>query len=170
MAAQITASPVALMSFVYADCVIHKSRVGVVSDLFERQGSFWSWVILQPELFVVADATLDERFKDSPLVAQARGIRFFAGVPLITSDGYLIGTLEVMDCRIREWNPSQAEFLKALASSIMAHLDLQYNNGTSKEFLSERLKLTTWVENSNPLDGTEYEKEGTKSFHSLVEQ
>jgi len=170
LAAQITASPIALLSFVHADCVIHKSRVGIVADLFERQGSFWAWAILQPELFVVPDATRDERFKDSSLVAQAHGMRFFAAAPLVTAEGYVIGALAVMDWRAKELPLSQAETLSALASSVMAHLDLRRKNQDFKQLFSDRANPETLVQAKLSEATPDSDNEVAEYFKVLLEQ
>src|SRR5215510_9813472 len=109
LAAQCTASPIAFLSFLHDEDILHKVKIGFIPDLLEQEAAFWSWAIRQTEFFVVPDTKRDGRFKDSPMVAQEPGIRFFAGAPLISVEGKKIGVLLVMDWRAKDLNLSQIE-------------------------------------------------------------
>ncbi len=80
--------------------------------------------LLRPALFIVPDASQDERFADNPLVTGPPHIRFYAGAPLLTRDGQALGTLCVMDRVPRQLSPSQQEALSALSRQVMAQLEL----------------------------------------------
>jgi diguanylate cyclase (GGDEF)-like protein/PAS domain S-box-containing protein len=116
--------PIALLSFVEANRVRHRTRVGTLRTESPRDGSFASWAILEPDVFVVSDVSMDARFKDSPLVTSDEGVKFYAAASLRTSDGHAIGVLEVMDRRAREFETAQAKVLAALADAAMAHIEL----------------------------------------------
>jgi GAF domain-containing protein len=73
---------------------------------------------LQPSIFEVPDATADARFVDNPLVAGGPGIRFYAGIPLVTSGGTALGTLCVIDRKPRKLSPKQRRQLALLADSV----------------------------------------------------
>ena len=97
-----------------------KSKIGLAADETPRDISFCSHAILEPgEAFVVADATLDERFADNPLVTGEAGVRFYAGIPLVTKDGDAIGTLCAIDRIPRQITPNQIQALRVAASSVM---------------------------------------------------
>lgn len=72
-----------------------------------RDVSFCAHAILQPDVFIVADTLADQRFATNPLVISAPNIRFYAGVPLITSENQALGTLNVIDRVPRKLNPQQ---------------------------------------------------------------
>src|SRR5215216_5615904 len=82
LAAHISHTPTALISFVDADRQWFKSRVGFGPQETSRDISFCAHAILQPGPTVVRDTLDDERFRDNPLVLEAPYIRFYAGYPL----------------------------------------------------------------------------------------
>ena len=87
---------------------------------------FCAHAILQPEeLLIVPDAQSDERFADNPLVEGDPHIRFYAGAPLVASDGHALGTLCVLDKAPRELSEVQQEALQALSRQVVALLEMR---------------------------------------------
>jgi diguanylate cyclase (GGDEF)-like protein len=125
LASQICGTPQALMGLVDGDRVWHKSRIGVPVSEAPRDLSFCGHTILQTEPLVIDDLAQDERFADSPLVADGPRIRFYAGAPLMTDHGYAVGTLCAMDTVPRTLNTDQREALTALARQMVAQLELR---------------------------------------------
>ncbi len=135
LAADICETPVALISLVDEDRQWFMSRVGVNVTETPRHMSFCSHAILSDSLFIVPDATKDERFKNHLLVMNEPKIRFYAGAPLITPDGHALGTICVMDKVPRTLRPQQQEALRVLAHHVVTQLELRRH---ARELLQAR--------------------------------
>ena len=125
LAAKICEAPIALISLVDEDRQWFKAKVGTTLSETARDFSFCSYAITQSDLFIVPDATRDERFANSPLVTAEPKIRFYAGAPLITPDGHALGTLCVIDKVPRQLRPEQEQALRILAHHVVSQLELR---------------------------------------------
>ena len=125
LASHIAGAPIALISLLDGGRQWFKSKVGLDASETPRDISFCGHAIHGQELFEVPNALADERFHDNPLVTGAPGIRFYAGMPLMTSDGYGLGTLCVMDRTERHLLPEQREALVMLARQVMRLLEFR---------------------------------------------
>lgn len=125
LASFICQTPMALICLVDAERQWFKSRLGVDVAETPRDISVCAHAILGDELFEVSDALDDERFRDNPLVQGEPYARFYAGVPLSTSDNHRIGTLCVMDTKPRRLTEQQKAGLRILARQVMRLIELQ---------------------------------------------
>ncbi len=125
LAASICGAPIALVSLVDEDRQWFKSAQGISQRETSRDVSFCAHAICQPDLFIIPDARRDPRFKDNPMVCGAQGIRFYAGSPLITADGYALGTLCVLDNKPRTLTTLQKRALQLLAGVVVSLLELR---------------------------------------------
>lgn len=123
LAAQVCRTPMAAVGLVDAERLWFKARVGIDRAETPRDGSFCAHAILSPHVMVVADAAQDPRFSDSPLVGAARGLRFYAGWPLVSPDGHALGTLCVLDREPRGLCVQQIAALGVLSRAAMGLID-----------------------------------------------
>jgi anti-sigma regulatory factor (Ser/Thr protein kinase) len=138
LASHICGTPIALITLVDAKRQWFKSRVGVTLSETSRAISFCTHAIEHPDLFIVRDATEDARFRDNPQVIGDPHIRFYAGAPLLTTDGHALGTLCVVDRVARTLTAEQIEALEALRRQAQALLQLRRNLMDLEGALAER--------------------------------
>ena len=127
MAAQLFGLPVAAVSLTDADRQWFKSRVGVEHTTIPRDRAPCAKVAESGELLVVPDMLGDACFHDSHLAST--GVRFYAGAPLMTRDGYCLGAMCVLGPEPRQISDAERKGLADLASMVMAQIELQHAIG-----------------------------------------
>src|SRR5688572_12461290 len=125
LAARRFAVPISIISVVDEDRIWFKSHHGLDVKQIGRDSGLCASAILSDIPHILPDATRDVRSLANPLVAGDFGLRFYAGVPLRTSDGYNLGTLCVIDKEPRTVDQGQIDDLKDLASVVMDQLELR---------------------------------------------
>jgi signal transduction histidine kinase len=120
--------PISLISLVDSNRQWFKARVGLDVNETNRDVSFCAHAILNDQLFEIPDATMDQRFHDNPLVVNEPAIRFYAGVPLVTSSGSRLGTLCVIDTIPGRLTDQQKFGLQVLANNVMRVAELRVKN------------------------------------------
>ena len=124
LAAEICNAPIALIAFLDEHRQWFKARVGFSDSGTPRELSFCTHALRYPNVFIVPDATRDPRFAENPYVVGDPRVRFYAGAPLLTSDGLALGTLCVMDRVPRNLSELQQRALVVLGRQVMAHLEM----------------------------------------------
>jgi signal transduction histidine kinase len=131
--------PTVLVSLVDSERQWFKSRVGLDAVETPRDISFCGHAVFHRIALIVPDATKDPRFADNPLVAGPLGLRFYAGAPLITSDGFALGTLCAIDYVARPApTEAQLDVMAKLADAVVAALELR----ASAHVLEARARLS----------------------------
>jgi len=125
MAARRFGVPIAVISIVDSDRIWFKSRHGMEIEEVGRDPGLCASAILKAAPHILPDASRDPRALANPLVAGSFGLRFYAGVPLTTHDGYNLGTLCVIDRAPRPIDQAQIDDLKDMASVVMDQMELR---------------------------------------------
>ena len=143
-------TPIALVTFIDEKRQFLKSRHGIEATETPREVAFCGHAINMPsELMMVEDARLDDRFSDNPLVTGDLQVVFYAGMPLVTNDGFALGTLCVIDHQPKELTPDQQSALKSLANQVVQLLELRKKNNlllqTQQKLLSAAKEMEVFA-------------------------
>ncbi|MFD1605478.1 ATP-binding protein [Flavobacterium artemisiae] len=129
--------PIAYISFIDESRQWFKSEIGIGVSEVPREITFCRYTIMDSKMVEIPDTLLNERFKDDPNVTGGFKIRFYAGVPLTTPDGYHIGVLCAADHVPRQLNESQRTALLIVARHVINTLEL----GTKNNELASQKKI-----------------------------
>jgi len=138
LAARLFDAPIALVTLVDQQRQWFKSCVGLSVRQTPNSVSFCKHTLDSDEVLVIPDALADARFKDNPLVTGEPNIRFYAGAPLITSDGYNLGSLCVIDDVPRDdLSEADRRTLRDLADIVIDEMDLRRIHRTTEAGLRQ---------------------------------
>jgi hypothetical protein len=125
LAAYLCDVPIATISLVDESRQWFKSKRGLKQRETPREVAFCAHVILQSKPLIVRDALKDARFAENALVTRSPHIRFYAGFPLTSPEGFALGTLCAMDREPRQLSAEQKRVMQALSQQVMALLELR---------------------------------------------
>lgn len=129
LASEICQTPLAYISFIAKNKQFYKSFYGTdITETTLEDSICGKTYNLPEEVVIVPDLSVDARFRDNPFVKNDPKIVFYAGVPLVNSGGYPLGTLCVLDMKTQELSPGQLKSLKTLARQTMILLELRRKN------------------------------------------
>ncbi|KYC36625.1 diguanylate cyclase [Scytonema hofmannii PCC 7110] len=126
LAARLFNVPIALVSLVDASRGWFKSSYGFDVREVQRDTTICSFALLSNEVLVIPDTRQDNRLVCNPFVQNEPGLRFYAGAPLLTQDGFNLGTLCLLDTKPRDTlTNEQTAILADLAAMVMDELELR---------------------------------------------
>ena len=119
--------PVGVVSIVLEGTHFNAGAHGLTGELAEERSMPVEWslcatVVRRSDAYVVEDAGVDPAHRDNPLVDEG-SVRSYAGVPLVSRRGHVLGAYCVMDSAPRHFTPDQVEQLRALAADVVAELE-----------------------------------------------
>jgi len=141
LASSIFGAPVSIITLVDENRQWFKSCFGLPEEIIEtpREISFCGHAINNPsEVLVIPDARLDNTFSDNPLVSGDPNIVFYAGAPLISKNGYPLGTFCIIDFKPRKLSQQDVETLKILSNQVSKLIDLRLSNEELTKSLKEK--------------------------------
>ncbi len=151
LASHICQTPCAVLTLVDKDRQWFKTKIGFDHHQTPRDISFCAHSILEPnELTYVTDASQDPRFADNPDVIKPEGIRLYAGAPLTLSNGAVLGTLCVVDSKVRELTAEQQQGLVLLGMQAVQLLEARQK---AELYYQQQRTLTTVIEHASLLFG-----------------
>jgi GAF domain-containing protein len=137
LAAYVCDVPIAMISLVDESRQWFKSKLGLNRKETPRDVAFCAHAILQSEPLIVRDALKDMRFADSALVTRLPHIRFYAGFPLASPEGFALGTLCAIDRKPRQLSAKQKRAMQSLSRHVMALLELRRVSARMAESLEK---------------------------------
>lgn len=184
VASYICDTPIALVTLIDSDRQWIKAKVGLDVNETTRDVAFCAHAILGREIFEVIDAALDPRFHDNPLVVGAPHIRYYAGMPLVTSDDHALGSLCVIDREPRQLTAIQRDALEALGRQVVAQFEAHRNFRRLQAVAEQKDELLRVASHDlkNPLqailasaefigsllDTEEHDREEVREFTALI--
>lgn len=121
---------IGIVSFIDAHRQWYKSVVGLSTREADLQDTFCKHTLMAGVPVFVPDATQDARFASKPHVVGGPQIRFYAGSPLKTADGLVVGTICAIDGTAREFGARDSAILELLAATVMHTVELRKQAAT----------------------------------------
>ncbi len=128
IASQLCLTPIAMVSLIDRERQWVKSSYGITIENIPREISLCAHTILGEQPLIIEDTSRDNRFLDNPAVVHPPHIVFYTGIPLVSSDGFAIGSLCVIDHHPRQLTSSQQMALEALVDQVVLLMELRRTN------------------------------------------
>ena len=138
LAASVCETPISLVTLIDEERQWFKSMLGMDIRETSRDDGFCIHAIHSHKPLIVEDAYEDLRFAQSPMVTGNPFIRFYAGVPLVTANGHVLGTLCVADRIARTLSGSQLHALNTLAAQVVMQFELRRHQRELQNLVNER--------------------------------
>jgi len=152
-AAEICNTPMAFITLLAADKQHMLFSIGSDIKQTHREDSFCNYTIMQDDVLVIPDTGKDERFVNNPYRDKdGANMQFYAGAPLVTKDGYKLGSLCVSGHEPMGLSDSQQKMLAVLSRQVIHILDFDVSLGMLNEQYLEakksEIKLSSFFESS----------------------
>lgn len=138
LAAKLCDTPVAILTLLGEENNYLKVRSGVEFEVMPRSTSFCQYAIQQEDVLIIPDATKDPRFDDNPLVQLNPKVRFYAGAPLILSNGAKLGSLCLFDLKPNNLSELQRDVLSLLSKQAISFMELEMGREELKKQIEEK--------------------------------
>jgi PAS domain S-box-containing protein len=148
LVAEICQTPVALVTLLDKDTQWFKASVGTEVECTPRSVSFCNTTIKQTHLNIITDLKADPLHCNNPLVTAEPYVRFYAGAPLITKDGFAIGSLCVIDMQPRELTTHQQKSMQVMAKQVVNLLELNWSLNTLAQQRTKEQEHATAISES----------------------
>ena len=146
LAARLFNMPTVLISLVDESRAWFKSCVGFDAREVPRDATLCSFAVLADEPLIIPDARLDDRFACNPFVQSEPGVRFYAGAPLLSQDGFNLGTLCLLDSQPHDpLSQEQQATLVDLAAMVVDELELRLASHKIAQVDAALLEITQGV-------------------------
>jgi len=152
LVAQLLDVPIALVTLLDEDRQWFKSCVGLDRRETKREHAFCIHNLHDESVMVVEDATKDPRFAHNPLVTDSPGIRFYAGAPLVTPNGTILGSLCAIDTTPRTVEADALDVLRDLADIVVRELELRRTNAALEDRTRQIQTLTDELKSAEETD------------------
>ncbi|QDW25120.1 PAS domain-containing protein [Pedobacter sp. KBS0701] len=136
--------PIAHISFLDEESELVKSSMGLGEQVIrvDRSMSLCAITVLNGSSTVIPNALLDERLAGHPYVYGEFGLRAYAGAPIISNDGYIVGTMCLVSHEVRDFTGHEVSLLEGLARIVAEQLELRLENlehNNRQKFIQDRL-------------------------------
>ncbi len=148
LAAFICKTPMAMVNLVDDHRTWAKSKFGYEHRETPKKLSFCKYTISSEGVLEIPDTREDDRAKDSPFVTCDKPVRFYAGAPLISPDGFVLGTVCVFGTKPNKLDEDQKNALQMLASQTVLHLEAAKKNQKLQLLLKEQQEFQAMFNNS----------------------
>lgn len=149
--AYICHTPVAAVTFIDHEKLWIKAKIGLSASEALREKTICQYTIKDDQILEIEDLHEDPRFCNESFVENGKRLSFYAGAPLITSEGYRLGALCVLDYKKHRLNPAQREALRTLADEVIALLEVRKKNAELKRMLDQAEQYKNLFNNSSEL-------------------
>jgi GAF domain-containing protein len=137
LASKVFNVPISIISLVDEDRIWFKSHYGIAVNEIGKEPGLCASAILSEDVYLVEDARKDLRTLTNSLVAGEFGLQFYAAWPLITSEGYRLGTFCILDKRPRYLNTDQKDMLKLMGDIVMQEMEIRLEARNTVEKLDK---------------------------------